>query len=135
VLSRLKGPFTKYWQKVKRCDKIKNKCFSFWHSFMFLLLVTTTCHGSELLTFYGGTLCKPPDSSVGRAAVRYSEGWEFASQSVFTYFSHPVTFGAQLGIVTGYNSEFKLHCSVTLWNSRMNFNIAGDCHGSEVFTY
>jgi hypothetical protein len=37
-----------------------------------------------------------------------------------------LTFGAQLVTVSAYSSEFNSHCSVTMWNSRTNYNIAGE---------
>jgi hypothetical protein len=39
-----------------------------------------------------------------------------------------VTFGAQRGAVTDY-------CSVTLWNSRTNFNKAGEYVTSKMLTF
>jgi hypothetical protein len=36
------------------------------------------------------------------------------------------TFGAERGTVTEYGSELNSHCSVTLRNLRLNFNIAGE---------
>jgi hypothetical protein len=41
--------------------------------------------------YLGKKLCKRPNSSVGRATVRYSEG-QRSSPGQAAYFSHPVTY-------------------------------------------
>ena len=46
------------------------------------------CHGSELLTKSVEKICKQPSSSVGRAAVRCSEG-PGSSPGLAAHFSHP----------------------------------------------
>jgi hypothetical protein len=107
-----------------RCSKRKLYYNCNWHSDtksknVHYVAVQMTVH------YLGEIMCKWPDSSADRASVRYSEG----SLVWVPFRLHIILTLWHLAPNGDHNCkyiEFNQHCSITLRNSRTNFNTAGE---------